>query len=575
MKKILSYLKPFAFQLTLVVGLLIIQALTTLYLPRIMAAIVDIGIYNGDIAYILQQAGLMIFVALISIASAIAVSFLATTVGSKAAANIRKEAFEQIEAFSLVEFEKFTTASLITRVTNDVQQIQQLFTFSFRMMIYAPLMAVGGFILVFSQSSQLSWIFAILIPVLVAFIVLLFTYAKPRFELLQKKVDKINQIARQLLTGIRVIRAFNSQKQQAEVFNQASLDYRKMGTTLNKVLGLVNPFFNLILNLAIIIIVWVSAQLIARGSLQVGTMISFMQYTTQIMFSFIMLSFIFVFYPRAAVSAERVAEVLTSPIAITNPEVAETFCKDCHGKVEFRNVSFRYPDAQNDVLSNISFISHPNTITAFIGSTGSGKSTLINLLPRFFDPTSGEIFIDDVNIKHVSLKELRNKIGLVPQKSNLFTGDIQFNLTLNNPQIQQETLEQSVKIAQAENVILEKEDGYQHQVTQGATNLSGGQKQRLAIARALAKKPEILLFDDSFSALDMATDAALRKQLKTLKNTNVFIVTQRISAIIDADQIVVLDDGKVVGVGTHKQLLETCQVYREIAISQAVLERAS
>lgn len=569
MKTVLSYLKDFKWQISLIVTLLLVQVSADLLLPRLMSRIVDEGILASDLKLVTSLGPSMLGLSFVVTASAIGVSYLISRLGSKASYTIRKDVFRKIEHFSLTEFETFSTSSLITRTTNDVMQVQTMFIMMFRMMITAPIYAIGGFFLVLSQSSAMSWIFAVLIPLLVMFILLVFRYAKPRFQRIQELVDSVNRIAREKLTGIRVIRAFNQQRTQVNKFEKQSGLLKDESLALQKVMVSIQPVFTLIMSFSTIIIIWVSSSYIQQGTLQVGAMMAFIQYTMQIMFSFIMLSFMFVFYPRAAVSAQRIEEVLLTEPSIQDPQNPQDFCDDCRGRIEFRHVSFKYPDAQENVLTDISFVANASETTAFIGSTGSGKSTLINLIPRFFDVSEGEILIDHTNIKDVTQHELRKRLGFIPQKGILFSGTIASNLRLANPIATDEEIDEAMEIAQAKIILEEKEDGLLSVITQGATNLSGGQKQRLSIARALVKKPEIFIFDDSFSALDYKTDAALRKAIKTnLKDATVLIVAQRISTIIDADRIIVLDNGQVVGNGTHKELMESCRVYQEIATSQ-------
>lgn len=569
MKTVLSYLKDFKWQISLIVTLLLVQVSADLLLPRLMSRIVDEGILASDLKLVTSLGLSMLGLSFVVTASAIGVSYLISRLGSKASYTIRKDVFRKIEHFSLTEFETFSTSSLITRTTNDVMQVQTMFIMMFRMMITAPIYAIGGFFLVLSQSSAMSWIFAVLIPLLVMFILLVFRYAKPRFQRIQELVDSVNRIAREKLTGIRVIRAFNQQRTQVNKFEKQSGLLKDESLALQKVMVSIQPVFTLIMSFSTIIIIWVSSSYIQQGTLQVGAMMAFIQYTMQIMFSFIMLSFMFVFYPRAAVSAQRIEEVLLTEPSIQDPQNPQDFCDDCRGRIEFRHVSFKYPDAQENVLTDISFVANASETTAFIGSTGSGKSTLINLIPRFFDVSEGEILIDHTNIKDVTQHELRKRLGFIPQKGILFSGTIASNLRLANPIATDEEIDEAMEIAQAKIILEEKEDGLLSVITQGATNLSGGQKQRLSIARALVKKPEIFIFDDSFSALDYKTDAALRKAIRTnLKDATVLIVAQRISTIIDADRIIVLDNGQVVGNGTHKELMESCRVYQEIATSQ-------
>lgn len=571
MKKILSYLWPFWKTILLVVVFIIAQSLSELYLPRLMSLIVDIGIANADLEFVINQSLVMVLIALLAIISAIMVAYFNTRLGTLAVKKLRSDVFDKIQQFSAQELDQFTPSSLITRSTNDINQIQMLYTMMLRIIISAPLMAAGGFFLMLTQESSLSWIFLILIPAVVVFIIGIFSYAKPRFERIQNLVDTLNQVARQLLSGVRVIRAFNAQSSQSKLFvNQADkLKYENIH--LNDVMALINPFFNIILNGSTILIMFVATPLVANLTLPVGSLMAFVQYTMQVMFAFIMLSFVFVFYPRAVVSAQRLSDVLNTPLSIQEVTQPEQF-NDQDVSITFENVSFSYQDAKERVLNNLSFTIPAKTKTAIIGSTGSGKSTLVRLLPRFFDPIEGNIRFNDHDISKLGLEELRQLIGYIPQKASLFSGTIRFNLTLNNPSVNEEDLIKSIQMAQASSILEEKEDGLDAEVTQKGSNLSGGQKQRLAIARALAKHPKVLIFDDSFSALDAITDKKVREALKTLPNTTQIIVSQKISSIVDCDQIIVLDEGTIVGIGNHESLLKTNSVYREIALSQNIIE---
>jgi ATP-binding cassette, subfamily B, multidrug efflux pump len=573
MKKILSYLWPYWKYIIIVIVFIVTQSLSELFLPRLMSQIVDIGIANNDLGYVTNRSLIMILIAIFAIISAILVAFFNTRLGTLAVTKLRSDVFEKIQQFSAQELDQFTPSSLITRSTNDIQQIQMMFTMMLRILISAPLMAAGGFFLMATQESSLSWIFLILVPVVMVFILGIFAFAKPRFEKIQTLVDSINQTARQLLSGVRVIRAFNAQKSQSEQFIGYASDLKKENILLNDVMSLINPFFNIVLNGSTILIMFVATPLIADLTLPVGSMMAFIQYTMQVMFAFIMLSFVFVFYPRAVVSARRISEVLNADIQIKESDVTVPF-EDKNVAIRFVNVAFSYADAKEKVLNQISLTFPANKKTAIIGSTGSGKSTLVRLLPRFFDPIEGDIFFNNTNIKSLKLDDLRQLIGYVPQKASLFSGTIRFNLTLNNPSVSESDILEAIDMSQATSIISEKESGLDSDLTQKGANLSGGQKQRLAIARALAKKPKILIFDDSFSALDAMTDRQLRNQLKKLENTTQIIVSQKISSIIDCDQIIVLDDGKIVGIGQHEQLLKENVVYREIALSQNILEVA-
>lgn len=571
MKKILLYLWPHWKYILIVIVFIVVQSLSELSLPFLMSQIVDIGIASNDFNYVLNRSLLMILIAILAIISSVIVAYFNTRLGILAVTKLRRDVFEKIGQFSAQELDQFTPSSLITRSTNDVQQIQLVFTMMLRILISAPLMAAGGFVLMTTQESSLSWIFLILVPLVMAFIAGIFTFAKPKFEIIQNLVDSINQTARQLLSGVRVIRAFNAQDSQSEQFIGYASDLKKENIHLNDVMSLINPFFNIILNGSTILIMFVATPLIADLTLPVGSMMAFIQYTMQVMFAFIMLSFVFVFYPRAVVSARRISEVLNAKIQIK--ESIDTFPFDDQDvSVRFENISFSYEGANEKVLHQVSLTFLANQKTAIIGSTGSGKSTLVRLLPRFFDPIEGNIYFNNTNIKSIKLNDLRRIIGYIPQKAGILSGSIRFNLTLNNPSVTEDNILEALEIAQATSIINEKESGLDLILTQKGSNLSGGQQQRLAIARALAKKPKIIIFDDSFSALDAMTDRMLRKRLKALKHTTQIIVSQKISSIVDCDQIIVLDHGKIVGIGQHENLLKENVVYREIALSQNMLE---
>lgn len=569
MKKVFSYLKFYWWQIPLIFGLVFSQTLLELELPDYMSRIINEGILTKDIPLIIEIGTQMLLIALAVTALAIAVSFISARIGASLSNRLRKDLFVKIENFSLIEFEKLTTASLITRNTNDVQQVQMIITMMLRMMISAPLYAIIGFSKAYALNASMSWIFAVVIPLLVFMIVTLFSLVTPRYKLVQTLIDKLNLAARENLTGIRVIRAFNAQTTQEEKFHEISEDVRVNNTILQRIMSFMFPGIMLIMSLSTILIVWVGADRINAGTLNVGDMLAFIQYATSMLFSFVMLSMAFIMYPRAAVSGRRIAEVLAIEPIINDPEYPKT--NDCSlcGEITFENVCFRYPDAQEDVLRDISFTAKAGTTTAFIGSTGSGKSTIVNLIPRFYDVTAGSIKIDGIDIRDYKQTTLRDKIGYIPQKGVLFSGTIDSNIRYGTVSAKDEDVLEALEIAQAKEIVAEKAEGLEYLIAQGATNVSGGQKQRLSIARALAKKPEIYIFDDSFSALDYKTDALLRKAIKDkLADATVLIVGQRVSTIRHADQIIVLENGAIVGSGTHHQLLEECPVYLEIAASQ-------
>ena len=519
--------------------------------------------------YIIKAGLFMLLIALFSAVCTVAVGFLASRTAAGVARNLRKDVFTRVENFSNTEFDKFSTASLITRTTNDITQIQTVIVIAIRMIIYAPIIGIGGVIKAINRSASMSWIIALAVVVLLGLIGTVFVVAVPKFKKIQKLIDRLNLVTRENLSGMMVIRAFNTQKFEEERFDKANKDLTSTNLFVNRVMVVMFPAMMLIMNGITVLIVWVGAHQIADSSMQVGDMMAFMQYAIQILFAFIMMSFMFILIPRASVSAQRIAEVLDTKPTILDPKEPKNFEKKVMGEIEFKNVSFRYPGAEEDVLKDISFKASAGKTTAFIGSTGSGKTTLINLIPRFYDITGGEIFIDRVDIREVTQHELREQIGYVPQKGSLFQGTIESNLKYADENATEDEIKKAAEIAQAMEFINEKPEGFESEISQGGTNVSGGQKQRLSIARALVKKPPIYIFDDSFSALDFKTDAALRKALKEqLTSSTLLIVAQRISTIRHAEQIVVLDEGRIVGIGTHEELMENCETYQEIALSQ-------
>lgn len=519
--------------------------------------------------YIFMTGLKMIGLTVISVICSVTVGFMAARVAATLGKNLRAMTFKKVMNFSKKEISEFSTASLITRSTNDIQQIQQMMVMMLRMVFFAPFMAIGGIIKALSTNLSMSWIIALGVVCVFGIVLVMFTVVMPRFKKLQNLVDRLNLVTREILTGLGVIRAFSNEKFEEDRFDVANQDLTKVNMFVNRMMSCMMPAMMLIMNLISILIVWVGAKNIDLGNMQVGDMMAFIQYTMQIVMSFLMISMISVMMPRAAVSANRIDEVLTTDISIKEVENVEKFDDDKKGLVEFKNVSFKYPDADEKILHDISFTAKPGQTTAFIGSTGSGKSTLINLIPRFYDVTEGEIKVDGINIKNASIHDLREKIGYVPQKGVLFSGTIESNIKYGNKNAGEDLVETASRVAQAIEFIDSKPDRYETPISQGGSNVSGGQKQRLSIARAIAKEPEIYIFDDSFSALDFKTDAKLRKALKEeTGDATVLIVAQRISTILHAEQIVVLDEGKVVGIGNHKQLLKNCEVYKEIALSQ-------
>ena len=512
----------------------------------------------------------MLGIALISMSSAIVIMLLSSRVAANLGKTLRDKVFQKVMNFSTKEFREFSTASLITRSTNDIQQIQGLIAMLFRVVVYAPIIGIGGFLRVLANSdTSMAWIIGLAILSVIGVVLVLFIVAMPKFKVLQELVDKLNLVSREILTGLPVIRAFNTSKREEERFDSSNKDLMKANIFVNRAMSIMMPALMFIMNSIMLLIIWVGGHKVDEGIMQVGDMMAFIQYTMQIVMSFLMISMISIILPRAAVSANRINEVLEKDLSIANKEKVKRFKDDKKGLVEFKNVCFRYPDADEEMLTDINFTAKPGETTAIIGSTGSGKSTVVNLLPRFYDVTRGELLVDGTNIKDVPIKELRKKIGFVPQKGILFSGTIKSNIKYGNPEMSDEDMMKAAKIAQAEEFILSKEEKYDAPIAQGGNNVSGGQKQRLSIARAIAISPEILVFDDSFSALDLKTDKALREALaKEVKGKTVIIVAQRISTIMNAEQIVVLEEGKVVGKGTHEELMKTCETYKQIAISQ-------
>ena len=531
----------------------------------------EIGIDTGKLQtqYILTTGAEMIGITILSVVAAITVGFLASRVGASLGRTLRLKTFEKVMRFSSKEMTEFSTASLITRSTNDIQQIQQMTVMMLRMVFFAPFMAIGGIYKALSTNASMAWIIGVAVLGVVVIVGILFATVMPRFKKLQNLVDRLNLVTREILTGLPVIRAFSTERFEEKRFDGVNKDLTKVNMFVNRMMSCMMPAMMLVMNAISVLIVWVGAKNIDTGAMQVGDMMAFIQYTMQIVMSFLMISMISVMLPRAAVSANRINEVLEKDIIIKEDKNPQAFDASKKGLVEFKNVSFKYPDADEDILHDINFTANSGETTAFIGSTGSGKSTLINLILRFHDVTKGEIKVDGVNIKNVRLHDLREKIGYVPQKGVLFSGTIDSNLRYGKKDATQEDIIKAAKIAQSIDFINDKEDKFDSEISQGGSNVSGGQKQRLSIARAIAKDPEIFIFDDSFSALDFKTDAKLRKALKSeTSNSTVLIVAQRISTILDADQIVVLDEGRVVGKGTHKELLKNCEIYKEIALSQ-------
>lgn len=520
--------------------------------------------------YIIMAGLKMLGISLIIMISAISIMCLSARVAARLAKTLREKVFKKVLRFSNKEFSEYSTASLITRSTNDIQQIQGLIAILFRVLVYAPIIGIGGFLRVLNQSdNSMAWIIGVAIVAILFVVATLFIIAMPRFKKLQQLIDKLNLVAREILTGLPVIRAFNTEKKEEKRFDKANMDLTKTNLFVNRAMSFMMPTLMLIMNGISLLIVWVGAHGIDNGTMQVGNMMAFIQYTMQIVMSFLMISMVSIMLPRASVSANRINEIIETDEAIKDSKEPKKLNPSKKGLVEFKNVSFRYPDSDEEVLSDISFTAEPGKTTAIIGSTGSGKSTIVNLIPRFYDVTSGNLLIDGVDIKDISNKDLRKIIGFVPQKGILFSGTIESNIKYGNPNMSDEQMIEAAQIAQATEFIESKPEKYQEPIAQGGSNVSGGQKQRLSIARAIAIDPEILVFDDSFSALDFKTDSILRAELaKKTQDKTVIIVAQRINTILNADQIIVLEDGKVVGKGTHEELIKTNETYKQIALSQ-------
>lgn len=569
MKHILRIFSGYWLMFIILVGFTYAMVMANLWLPDKMSEIVNNGIIKQDMPAIWYNGLTMILVTAAGGLCSIIIGFLASRIATGVAQKLRMELFERVESFALADFNKFSTASLITRSTNDIQQIQMTSILLLRMALLAPIMAVGGLQKAIHNAPDLSWIVALAVSVLLVVIAVLFAIAVPRFKKLQTMVDKLNLVTRENLVGLKVIRAFHNEKIEQKKFQQANTELNKMNLFVNRLMMLLDPIMTLVMNFSSVAIVWFGAHLISSGNLQIGNMMAFLEYAMQVIISFLLLSMVFIMVPRAAVSVKRVGEVLDTLPSIVDPQSPQQLPHDATGKIEFKDVTFTYPDADLPVLSNINFTAEPGQTTAFIGSTGSGKSTLINLIPRFYDVSAGQILLDGVDIRNLKLEDLYDQIGYVPQKGVLFSGTIASNIKYGNAKASQELVEKSAKIAQAAEFIGELKNGYKNDIAQGGSNISGGQRQRLSIARAIAVEPNVYIFDDSFSALDFKTDAKLRLALaKETKHKTVLIVGQRINTIMNADKIIVLDEGKIVGQGTHRELMKNCEVYQEIAASQ-------
>ncbi|WP_068778846.1 ABC transporter ATP-binding protein [Paenibacillus sp. GM2] len=569
MIKLFRHLKPYKWLVIAAMALVFFQSLAELYLPTLMSDIVNTGVVHGDTAYIWKIGGYMLLVAIGGMACAIGGSFFSSKAAMGFGKSMRGKVFNHVSNFSLEEFDKIGTASMITRTTNDITQVQQVLIMMLRMMMMAPMMCIGGVIMAVSKDATLTLVLVVVIPILAAIILLIVRKGIPLFKSIQKKIDRLNLVMREELTGIRVIRSFNRMEHETKRFDEANKDLTNTMIKVNKLMAYLMPVVMLIMNLSSVAIIWFGGLRIDAEKMAVGDLMAFLQYAMQIMFSLVMVSMMFVLIPRASASAVRINEVLDMEPVIEDPAQSKTKRSSMRGHIEFQDVTFSYPGAEQPAVQNISFIANPGETTAIIGGTGSGKSTMINLIPRFYDVESGHVLVDGIDVRDIPQHELRQKIGFVPQKAVLFTGTIADNIRYGKEDATDEEVQHAAEIAQAAGFISRMEDGYDSQIAQGGTNVSGGQKQRLSIARALVRDAEIYIFDDSFSALDFKTDAKLRAALKNeTKQSTVLIVAQRVSTVMNADRIIVLNESKVAGVGTHHELMETCDVYREIVYSQ-------
>lgn len=567
MLKILKNLSVYKWLVAIIFGLVFLQSMSELYLPTLMADIIDNGVVVGNIPYIWKIGGLMLGVSLLSALASVAVSYYSSKAAMGLGRDIRRKVFTHVESFSLQDFDKLGTASLITRTTNDITQIQQVVIMILRMVVSAPIMFIGGLIMALSKDVKLSLVIVAAMPVLVGLILFVFKKGMPLFQAVQKRIDRLNLVLRENLTGIRVVRAFNREKEEQVRLRQANEDLKDVSIKVNRIMAFLMPVMMLIMNLTVVGIIWFGGIRIDNGAMQIGDLMAYIQYVMLIMSSLVMASVMFIMIPRASVSANRINEVLEMQPTFLD-EGTQKADKE-PGTVEFEEVSFSYPGAEEQALSTISFKATAGQVTAIIGGTGSGKTTLINLIPRFYEATSGTIRINGVDIKQSSQEEIRSKMGFVPQKALLFSGTIAENIRYGKEDASQNEIEHAAKVAQASSFIEKMDERYDSVISQGGSNLSGGQKQRLSIARALVRKPDIYVFDDSFSALDYKTDAQLRKALsEETQHATVIIVAQRVSSVMDADQIIVLDHGSIAGIGTHEELLETNDVYQEIVESQ-------
>ncbi|TCP20349.1 ATP-binding cassette subfamily B protein [Scopulibacillus darangshiensis] len=568
MMKLLRFLKPYRVPVVLVLILTFLQTLSNLYLPTLMSDIVDVGIVQGDVPYILKIGAFMLAIAALSVVFSILASFYSAKAALGYSRDLRSSVFNHVENFSLHGFDKIGTSSLITRTTNDITQVQRVTAMMLRMMVMAPMMCIGGIIMAVSKDAKLSLVIVAAIPVLAIAIIIVQKKAIPLFKAMQKKLDKLNLILREGLSGVRVIRSFNRIDHEKERFKESNTELTNTAIKVNKIIAALMPIMMIVLNFSTIAILWFGSIRIDHGHMQVGDLMAFIQYAMQIMFSLMMVSMMFVMIPRASVSASRINEVLELEPDILDPDRVIT-ANEQKGHVAFQNVTFSFQGAEKPAVSDISFSAEPGEVTAVIGGTGSGKSTMINLIPRFYDVDSGSVLVDGTDVRDMAQGDLRAKIGFVPQKAVLFKGTVAENIRFGNETAMDEEVFQAAEIAQAAEFVSNLENGFETVIEEGGANLSGGQKQRLSIARALVRRPEIYVFDDSFSALDFKTDAKLRARLKQeISDSTVIIVAQRVSTVMDADRIIVLEEGKIAGIGMHQELMKTCDVYKEIVSSQ-------
>ncbi len=567
MRKVFNYLKPYSFLIVVTVSLVAVRAVLNLYLPDLMSDIVNKGIVRRNTSYIWHEGFWMLLASLAGVLAAVASAYTSAKISANFSRDLRNAIFERVHSFSLIEFERFGTASLITRTTNDVMQLQQMVVMSLRVVVFAPAMGIGGAIMAFSKDVKLSMILLVSIPALIGGIYLVVRLLAPAFRSLQRKIDRLNMVVRETITGVRVIRAFNRDEDWKKRFEDVNTDLMETSLKVFRAVAVIFPLLLLIMNLTTVAVIWFGAKRVDAGAIQVGDMMAVMQYVLLILMSFIMVSIIFVFLPRARVSAERVAEILSTEPSIREPgkPVKRSVKK---GTVEFKNVTFRFPGAPNPVLKNISFTANPGEVTAIIGNTGSGKSTILNLIMRFYDPEEGEVLIDGVNVKDMDLEDLRRSIGYATQKPVIFEDTIRENIRFGRD-ISDEDVEKAADIAQVNEFAWKLEKGLDTVISEGGTNLSGGQKQRISLARAIAGKCKIYMFDDTFSALDFKTDSKIRRKLpEVTRGATVIMVAQRVATVMSADKIIVIKDGKIEGIGKHEELYKSCPVYKDIVLSQ-------